>query len=100
MFQIVLYQPQIAPNTGNIIRLCANTGTKLNLIKPYGFSFSDKYIKRAGLDYHSLANINQFDNFNSWLGENNNSNIYIASSKAKKYYTDYKHKKNSFLMFI
>lgn len=57
MFDIVLYQPEIPPNTGNIIRLCANTGTGLHLIKPLGFTLEDKQLKRAGLDYHEFATL-------------------------------------------
>ena len=56
-FDVVLYQPEIPPNTGNIIRLCANTGTKLHLIKPLGFALEDKQLLRAGLDYHEFASI-------------------------------------------
>jgi len=55
MFEIVLYQPEIPPNTGNIIRLCANTGTQLHLVEPLGFALEDKQLKRAGLDYHEYA---------------------------------------------
>ncbi|MBI4692688.1 MAG: tRNA (cytidine(34)-2'-O)-methyltransferase [Gammaproteobacteria bacterium] len=57
MFDIALLEPEIPPNTGNIIRLCANTGTRLNLIEPLGYELSDKALKRAGLDYHDLTNV-------------------------------------------
>ena len=57
MFDIILYQPEIPPNTGNVIRLCANTGAKLHLIKPLGFVLEDKQLMRAGLDYHDLARV-------------------------------------------
>ncbi|MCB5188495.1 tRNA (uridine(34)/cytosine(34)/5-carboxymethylaminomethyluridine(34)-2'-O)-methyltransferase TrmL [Methylobacillus caricis] len=57
MFDIVLYQPEIPPNTGNIIRLCANSGTRLHLVKPLGFALEDKQLKRAGLDYHEYASL-------------------------------------------
>lgn len=57
MFEIVLYQPEIPPNTGNIIRLCANSGTRLHLVKPLGFTLEDKQLKRAGLDYHEYASL-------------------------------------------
>jgi tRNA (cytidine/uridine-2'-O-)-methyltransferase len=57
VFDIVLYEPEIPPNTGNIIRLCANTGAQLHLVKPLGFSLEDKQLKRAGLDYHEYANL-------------------------------------------
>ena len=57
MFDIALLEPEIPPNTGNIIRLCANTGTRLNLIEPLGYELSDKALKRAGLDYHDLTHV-------------------------------------------
>ena len=57
MFDLILYQPEIPPNTGNIIRLCANTGTRLHLVEPLGFSMEDRQLRRAGLDYHELANV-------------------------------------------
>ena len=63
MLTIVLYQPQIAPNTGNIMRLCANTGAQLVLIKPYGFVLSDKKLRRAGLDYREFAHVQEYDDF-------------------------------------
>ncbi|MDH5218172.1 MAG: tRNA (uridine(34)/cytosine(34)/5-carboxymethylaminomethyluridine(34)-2'-O)-methyltransferase TrmL, partial [Gammaproteobacteria bacterium] len=63
MLNIVLYQPEIPPNTGNIIRLCSNMGAQLHLIKPYGFDIDDKKLRRAGLDYHEWVNVKQHDNF-------------------------------------
>ncbi|MCB5186292.1 tRNA (uridine(34)/cytosine(34)/5-carboxymethylaminomethyluridine(34)-2'-O)-methyltransferase TrmL [Methylobacillus gramineus] len=63
MFDIVLYQPEIPPNTGNIIRLCANSGTRLHLVKPLGFSLEDKQLKRAGLDYHEYATLQIHDDW-------------------------------------
>jgi tRNA (cytidine/uridine-2'-O-)-methyltransferase len=63
MFHIVLFEPEIPPNTGNIIRLCANTGAQLHLVKPLGFSLEDKQLKRAGLDYHEFANLQVHDNW-------------------------------------
>lgn len=63
MFDVILYQPQIPPNTGNIIRLCANTGVGLHLVKPLGFSLDDRQLLRAGLDYHEFATLNVYDNW-------------------------------------
>ncbi len=63
MFHIVLFEPEIPPNTGNIIRLCANTGAQLHLVKPLGFSLDDKQLKRAGLDYHEYANLAVHENW-------------------------------------
>lgn len=63
MFNIVLFEPEIPPNTGNIIRLCANTGAQLHLVKPLGFDLEDKQLKRAGLDYHEYANLQTHENW-------------------------------------
>ncbi len=68
MFHIVLYQPEIPPNTGNIIRLCANTGSTLHLIHPLGFELDDKRLRRAGLDYREAARVHQHDDFSAFLG--------------------------------
>lgn len=57
MFDLVLYQPEIPPNTGNVIRMCANSGTRLHLVEPLGFAMEDRYLRRAGLDYHEMANV-------------------------------------------
>jgi tRNA (cytidine/uridine-2'-O-)-methyltransferase len=67
MFNVVLVHPEIPPNTGNIIRLCANTGCKLHLVKPIGFSMDDKQLRRAGLDYHEYAQVQIHDNWESFL---------------------------------
>ncbi|MEH6421390.1 tRNA (uridine(34)/cytosine(34)/5-carboxymethylaminomethyluridine(34)-2'-O)-methyltransferase TrmL [Pseudomonas sp. CGJS7] len=67
MFNVVLYQPEIPPNTGNVIRLCANTGARLHLIAPLGFSLEDKQLKRAGLDYHEYAELRVHDSLDAAL---------------------------------
>jgi tRNA (cytidine/uridine-2'-O-)-methyltransferase len=67
VFQVVLYQPEIPPNTGNIIRLCANTGSRLHLIHPLGFEFDDKRLRRAGLDYREFAEVSQHASFEAFL---------------------------------
>lgn len=71
MFKIVLVAPEIPPNTGNIIRLCANTGCELHLIEPLGFSLDDKHMKRAGLDYHEYATVKIHKNFDAFLESEN-----------------------------
>ena len=71
MFHIVLVHPEIPPNTGNIIRLCANTGCELHLVKPLGFSLDDKHMKRAGLDYHEYATIRIHESFEDFLKTEN-----------------------------
>lgn len=63
MFDVILYQPEIPPNTGNIIRLCANTGARLHLVKPLGFSLDDKQLVRAGLDYHEFATLSVYEDW-------------------------------------
>lgn len=70
MLHIVLYQPEIPPNTGNVIRLCANTGYKLHLIEPLGFDLDEKKVRRAGLDYHELANVKRYSNWETFVNEN------------------------------
>lgn len=67
MFNVVLVEPEIPPNTGNVIRLCANTGTRLHLVRPLGFELSDKQLRRAGLDYHEYARVQVFDSFDALL---------------------------------
>ena len=68
MFNIVLYQPEIPPNTGNAIRLCANTGSKLHLIRPFAFELDEKRVRRAGLDYHEMTAVHEWDSLEECLG--------------------------------
>ena len=81
MFNIVLYQPEIPPNTGNIIRLCANTGCRLHLIEPLGFELDDKQLRRAGLDYHEWADVQTWPDIDSIPP---GGNIFALSTKGKK----------------
>lgn len=88
MFHIVLYQPEIPPNTGNIIRLCANTGSKLHLIEPLGFALDDKNMRRAGLDYHERSGIqlhSSLEEFRRYYAENS---MYAVSTRGNRRYTD------------
>ncbi|HEX7011727.1 MAG TPA: tRNA (cytidine(34)-2'-O)-methyltransferase [Steroidobacteraceae bacterium] len=80
MFHIVLYQPEIPPNTGNIIRLCANSGSKLHLIEPLGFDLSEKAVRRAGMDYAELANVTTWPTFESCLESIARGNRWFAIS--------------------
>ena len=82
--EIVLYKPEIAGNVGACIRLSANTGLALNLIKPFGFSFQDNKIRRAGLDYHDLASVSVFENWNNFYSENENKKICFLSVKGSQ----------------
>jgi tRNA (cytidine/uridine-2'-O-)-methyltransferase len=88
MFNLILFQPEIPPNTGNIIRLCANTGAKLHLIKPLGFSIEDKQLRRAGLDYYEFADIKVYENIDECLKELPNKRIFACSTKGQKIYSD------------
>ena len=85
MFTVVLYQPEIPPNTGNIIRLCANTGTELHLVKPLGFPLDSTKMKRAGLDYHEFADIKRHANFDEFLSSVGNVRIFACTTKGKAY---------------
>ena len=98
-FQVVLFNPQIPPNTGNILRICANTGSNLHIIKPIGFSLSEKSMRRAGLDYYSNVRMNVYDNLNDFLNKNNFNNIYLISKFGKKRYDEVNYKRNDYLMF-
>ena len=85
MFNIVLFQPEIPPNTGNIIRLCANTGCHLHLIKPFGFELDDKKLRRAGLDYHEWANVETHESIDE-IQSINAGNIYAISTRGASHY--------------
>jgi len=99
MFNVVLYQPEIPPNTGNIIRLCANTGCRLHLIKPLGFELSDKLLKRAGLDYHAQVSIQVYESFEEYLQTSLEANCYFFSSKATNRYSTQVYKPQDSFIF-
>lgn len=99
MFHIVLFQPQIPPNTGNIIRLCANTGAKLHLIKPLGFDLDDKNLRRAGLDYHEYTQVKQYENLSEFIAAVKPPRIFACSTKGKYTYTQVKFMPNDALLF-
>jgi len=86
MFNVILYQPEIPPNTGNIIRLCANTGAGLHLIKPLGFSLDDKQLVRAGLDYHEFATITVYDSWAECVKRFKESRVFAVSTKGTQQY--------------
>jgi tRNA (cytidine/uridine-2'-O-)-methyltransferase len=85
MLHIALYEPEIPPNTGNIIRLCANTGYFLHLIEPMGFAWDDKRLRRAGLDYHEFADIKRHANFEEFLASIGNARVFACTTKGKAY---------------
>ena len=86
MFDVILYQPEIPPNTGNIIRLCANTGARLHLVKPLGFSLDDKQLIRAGLDYHEFATIRVYEHWNDCASQFKSRRIFAISTKGTQQY--------------
>lgn len=96
---IILHEPEIPLNTGNIGRTCVATGTRLHLIKPLGFDTDDKAIKRAGLDYWKEIDITYYEDFEDFLSKNPNAKIYMATTKARKTYADVKYEKDCFIMF-
>jgi len=83
MFDLVLYQPEIPPNTGNIIRLCANTGTRLHLVEPLGFALEDRQLRRAGLDYHELANLSVHPDLDACLARLAGRRLFALSTRGQ-----------------
>ncbi len=98
-FNIVLYEPEIPQNTGNIVRLCACTGSNLHLVGKLGFSLSDKYLKRAGLDYWESVNINKYDTLDDLLLQFPNSSFFYLTTKSRNIYTKREFKEGDFFVF-
>lgn len=82
MLHIVLFEPEIPPNTGNIIRLCANTGAQLHLVKPLGFQLEDKQLRRAGLDYHEFSSLNLYENWDACKAALTNKRLFAITTKG------------------
>ena len=99
MFNIVLFEPEIPANTGNIIRLCANTGAKLHLIQPLGFKLDDKKLRRAGLDYHEWADIKVHVNIDVFLQNETYNLVYALTTKGKQCYSEAKFQVGDVLLF-
>ncbi|EIJ35033.1 tRNA (cytidine(34)-2'-O)-methyltransferase [Thiothrix nivea] len=99
MFDIALYQPEIPPNTGNIMRLCANTGCRLHLIHPLGFSLDEKQVRRAGLDYRDLAVVQEHDSFASFAHAMQDRRVFALSTKANQPYTQAAFQPDDVLLF-
>ncbi|MEX0965257.1 MAG: tRNA (uridine(34)/cytosine(34)/5-carboxymethylaminomethyluridine(34)-2'-O)-methyltransferase TrmL [Pseudohongiellaceae bacterium] len=99
MINIVLFEPEIPPNTGNIIRLAANTGSHLHLIKPFGFELDDKRMRRAGLDYHEFAGISQYDGWQDFMAQQGQNRLLGVSTKASITYSEMRFAKGDFLIF-
>lgn len=99
MFEIALYQPEIPPNTGNIMRLCANTGCRLHLIHPLGFSLDEKQVKRAGMDYRDLAVVQEHDSFAAFNRAMLGKRVFALSTKASRAYTETAFEAGDVLLF-
>lgn len=96
---IVLVEPEIPANTGNIARTCAVTGSNLHLVRPLGFSTADKYLKRAGLDYWHLVKVLYYDSFQEVVEKNPGQLFHLVTTKAPRSYTDVVYQPDSFLVF-
>jgi len=98
-FNIVLVEPEIPQNTGNIARTCAVTGSKLHLIKPLGFSLDEKQARRAGLDYWKYADVSVYENLEEFFLKNRDRKFFFASTKAKKTYSDAEYSDGDYILF-
>lgn len=96
---IVLFEPEIPSNTGNIGRTCVATGTRLHLIEPLGFSLSEKALKRAGMDYWPQLDVTRYLDYEEFLEKNPGAKIYMATTKGKKLYTEVSYEPDCYLMF-
>jgi len=99
VFHIVLYQPEIPPNTGNIIRLCANTGSHLHVVHPLGFELDDKRLRRAGLDYHEFASVLQHQNLNDCLASMPNHRVFALSTRGRQRYDQVSYQAGDIFLF-
>ncbi len=99
MLHIILFEPEIPPNTGNIIRLCANTTMQLHLVKPLGFELSDKHLKRAGLDYHEYATMKIYENWQECATAMTGKRIFPCTTKATRFYTEMTFQEGDALLF-
>lgn len=99
MLNVVLYQPEIPPNTGNVIRLCANTGARLHLVGPLGFTLDDARLRRAGLDYHELAVVRHYPDWKSWLERYPDSCLWAFSTHGLRRYCDVDYGADDALLF-
>lgn len=98
-FNIVLYEPEIPANTGNIGRTCAATGTKLHLIEPLGFRLDEKSLKRAGMDYWNELDVTTYVNWDDFIFQNPDARIYMATTKGRRVYTEVTYDPGCFLLF-
>jgi tRNA (cytidine/uridine-2'-O-)-methyltransferase len=99
MFHVVLYEPEIPPNTGNIIRLCVNSGSKLHLIHPLGFQLDDKRLRRAGLDYHEWAEVSEHASLAAFESAVQPSRLFACTTRAHRCYADASYRPGDALLF-
>lgn len=99
MLNIVLFEPEIPANTGNIIRLCANTGAQLHLIHPLGFELDDKKLRRAGLDYHEWVHVQQYASLAEFIDKVKPNRLFALTTKGSKNYADIVYQDGDALMF-
>jgi tRNA (cytidine/uridine-2'-O-)-methyltransferase len=99
MFEVILFQPEIPPNTGNVIRLCANTGSRLHLIKPLGFNLEQRELRRAGLDYHDLADVRLHEDLRSCLAILDGARVYAIETAGSRPYTAARFQRGDALLF-
>lgn len=98
-FQIVLVEPEIPPNTGNVARTCAATGTRLHLVEPLGYSLEDKYLKRAGLDYWQYVNLEIHSSLEDFLDKYKEGQMFFSTTRGKNLYTDVSYNQDCFILF-
>ncbi|MBQ9120101.1 MAG: tRNA (cytidine(34)-2'-O)-methyltransferase [Lachnospiraceae bacterium] len=99
MLNIVLLEPEIPANTGNIGRTCVATGSRLHLIKPLGFDISEKAVRRAGMDYWKDIDLHVYENFEDFLNQNPDAKLYMATTKAEHVYTEVEYGPDAYIMF-
>jgi tRNA (cytidine/uridine-2'-O-)-methyltransferase len=99
MFHVVLFQPEIPPNTGNIIRLCANTGSHLHLIHPLGFELEDSKLRRAGLDYHEWAEVREYQNLEAFMREVQPARLFALSTRGTRLYDQVRYQSGDTFLF-
>ena len=100
MLNIVLVEPEIPQNCGNIARTCAATGAALHLVRPFGFEINDRHLKRAGLDYWHLLGVKYYESLEEFFEINKGASIYLASTKAAKTYAEAEYKDGDFIFFV
>src|SRR6187399_2534761 len=99
MFHIILFEPEIPPNAGNVIRLCANTGATLHLVRPLGFRLDDARVKRAGLDYHEMARVRQHDSLDACLASLGEARVFAVETGGRQRYDELKFRAGDAFLF-